>query len=168
MSTASGTVEANRFTRDGKLLVGKGRWLFLDNDTNNVVRQHTGDLLFSPAGLRRWQLVLGNRTAWAERMGVVCGDSYSYTVLPLLAESFRRLVFAQTSTLDHAQIRKERPDVVISILCERFLLEPPRDDRSPSAMELASVKLAQGKCAMPNMGPLWGQETPLRDVSALP
>lgn len=330
VSTASATVEANRFTRDGKLLVGKDGWLFLDNDTNHVVRQHTGDLLFSPVGLRRWQLVLENRTAWVERMGaryffvvppnphtvypekmpddlplsaqrpvtqlmehlasersfarvlylldamlaakrtdfelytpvdthwngrgafvgykllmdevekscavrritddvisyseheqegdlghkvdpprtgrrayahilnrasrlvadncvehtgrmmlmeceeappttcVVCGDSYSYTVLPLLAESFRRLVFAQVPTLDRDLIRKERPDVVISIVNERFLLEPPNDHRSPSTTEIAAVKLAQGRATMPNMGPLWAQEAPLRDPSALP
>ena len=59
---------------------------------------------------------------------VICGDSYAYSMLPFLAESFGRVVFAQLATLDHELVRNERAEVVISITNERFLIDPPRDE----------------------------------------
>ena len=326
-SAASRVVEPNKFKRDGKILVGKDDWLFLDNDTNMVVKQHTGDLLFSPAELRQWQVVLENRTAWVERLGggyfflippnphtvyaekmpddlplspvrpvtqlldrlsssgsfarmlypldvmleekksfglyapvdshwngrgafvgykrliddveqrfpvrrvtdeevgfvdkdmegdlghkadpprtgrrtyahvlrrsarlvadncvehtgrilvtecseapatncVVCGDSFTYAMLPFLAESFRRVVFAQLATVDHGLVRSERAEVVITVVNERFLIEPPQDEGSYSATEWAADKIAKGENSMPDFGPIWGQDAPLVEVPA--
>ncbi len=326
-SAASRPVEPNRFKRDEKILVGKDGWLFLDNDTNMVVKQHTGDLLFAPEELRQWQVVLENRTAWVERLGggyfflvppnphtvyaermpddlplsgvrpvtqlldrlsssgsfatvlypvetmleekrsfdlyssvdshwngrgafvgykcligdierrfsvrrvtdddvgfvdkplegdlghkadpprlghrtyahilrrsarlvadncvehtgrilvtecseapattcVVFGDSFAYAMLPFLAESFRRVVFTQLATLDRELVRSERAEVVISVLNERFLIEPPGDEGAYSAIEWADDKIAKGANSMPNLAPIWGQEAPLVDVPA--
>ena len=50
-------------------MAGKDGWLFLDNDTNMVVKQHTGELLLTPGELQHWQLILENRTSWTERLG---------------------------------------------------------------------------------------------------
>ena len=309
-------------------MAGKDGWLFLDNDTNMVVKQHTGELLLTPGELQHWQLILENRTSWTERRGagywclvppnphtvyaekmpddlplsatrpvtqliehlsasgsyakvlypldvllaakdefdlyapvdthwngrgafiaykrlmaevetrfavnsltdadvaysseelegdlghkvdpprtghrtyayplnrrarlladncversgrtlvmecdaappttcVICGDSYAYSMLPFLAESFGRVVFVQLATLDHELVRNERAEVVISIVNERFLIDPPSDEGSYSAAELAAAKTAKGENSMPDFRPLWGQDAPLADVSAV-
>jgi hypothetical protein len=56
--------------RDGKVVRGKDGWLFLDSDTNFVMRQHTGELLFSQEQLDHWQRLLENRIAWLEKRGI--------------------------------------------------------------------------------------------------
>jgi alginate O-acetyltransferase complex protein AlgJ len=58
------------FKRDGKVLVGKRRRLFLDNDSNEVLRQHTGERRFTPRELEDWRLILENRIAWLSKRGV--------------------------------------------------------------------------------------------------
>jgi hypothetical protein len=58
------------FKRDGKVLVGKRRRLFLDNDSNEVIRQHTGERRFTERQLEDWRLILENRTAWLGKRGV--------------------------------------------------------------------------------------------------
>ena len=54
---------------DNKVLRGRNGRLFLDNDTNFVLAQHSGKLRFSEAQLRQWRFVLETRRAWLERFG---------------------------------------------------------------------------------------------------
>jgi alginate O-acetyltransferase complex protein AlgJ len=63
---------------DGKVLRGKDGWLFLDNDTNRVVAQHTGELQLTPGQLDHWQRLLETRIAWLERAGA----HYFFLVAP--------------------------------------------------------------------------------------
>jgi hypothetical protein len=58
---------------------------------------------------------------------VVFGDSFAYTFLHFLAESFGRLFYVHRPTLDYEAILAERPDVVISVLTERFIIRVPED-----------------------------------------
>ena len=46
---------------DGKVMRGKDGWLFLANDRNAVVNQHTGQFRFSPKDVQRWREVLETR-----------------------------------------------------------------------------------------------------------
>jgi hypothetical protein len=55
---------------DGKVLEGKDGWLFVANDRNDVVGQHTGHTLLTDRELRDWRLVLENRVAWLEKLGI--------------------------------------------------------------------------------------------------
>jgi alginate O-acetyltransferase complex protein AlgJ len=59
------------------------------------------------------------------------GDSCSYDLIRFLAESFGRFTFAHSVTLDRALIERERPDVVISLIAERFLVRVPDDLAAP-------------------------------------
>jgi hypothetical protein len=59
-----------RYTKDDKFVRGKNDRLFLDNDTNEVIRQHTGERLFSRAERRRWRLLLESRSAILGKQGV--------------------------------------------------------------------------------------------------
>jgi alginate O-acetyltransferase complex protein AlgJ len=74
----SAAVGAQLFKRDGKVLVGKRRRLFLDNDSNEVVRQYTGDLQFTHRQLEDWRLILENRIAWLSKRGIL----YQFLVPP--------------------------------------------------------------------------------------
>jgi hypothetical protein len=58
------------FKYDAKVLRGKNGRLFLDNDSNQVLRQYTGDLLFTDSQLRDWRSVLENRIAWLDERGI--------------------------------------------------------------------------------------------------
>ena len=54
---------------DAKVLRGETGRLFLDNDTNDVLSQHSGALRFSQSQLRQWRFVLETRIAWLEKLG---------------------------------------------------------------------------------------------------
>jgi alginate O-acetyltransferase complex protein AlgJ len=81
------------------------------------------------------------------------GDSYSLAILPYLAESFGRLVYAHCPWHDYGLIERERPDVVVSLFAERFLIYIPDDSRGSTLAELARKKVARGS-RRPRM-PMW-------------
>jgi len=59
-------------------LRGKNGWLFLAEDKNQVLRQHSGELLFSDAQLVRWRELLESRVHWLGERGI----SYYHLVIP--------------------------------------------------------------------------------------
>lgn len=59
-------------------LRGKHGWLFLAGDRNQVLRQHSGDLLFSDADLRKWRETVEARQAWLRERGI----PYHFLVAP--------------------------------------------------------------------------------------
>lgn len=75
---AAGPPVVPRYTKDDKYVRGKNGRLFLDNDQNDVVLQHTGERLFTPLELRRWRLLLESRVAILEKLGI----SYFHLVPP--------------------------------------------------------------------------------------
>jgi hypothetical protein len=87
---------------------------------------------------------------------VLFGDSNAAAMLPYLAESFRRFVFAYTQYVDYELIESERPDVVISILAERFLVVVPDDASARNFDEFARARIAEG-ALRPRM-PMWDVE----------
>ena len=54
--------------KDGKVIEGRGR-LYLANDGNHVLEQHSGGVRFSEDELLQWRNLLETRTAWLERRG---------------------------------------------------------------------------------------------------
>jgi hypothetical protein len=76
---------------------------------------------------------------------VLFGDSYSYGILRFLSESFRRFAFAQTVSIDLDVIERERPDVVISLMSERFIVVPPVAVGRGLIAETEAAKRAQGR-----------------------
>jgi alginate O-acetyltransferase complex protein AlgJ len=55
--------------RDGKVVEGLEGRLFLANDANRVLDQHSGVLRLDEDQLRQWRLLLETRSAWLERRG---------------------------------------------------------------------------------------------------
>jgi alginate O-acetyltransferase complex protein AlgJ len=81
-------------------------------------------------------------------------DSYGSQISQFLAESFGRFVFAYSTGLDYELIEREQPDVVVSLMAERFLIKPPTDSVSIAA--LAADKIARGRTRPPL--PYWRAE----------
>ena len=75
---------------------------------------------------------------------VVLGDSYSDALSLYLAASFRKYVYAYTPRMDYDLVREHRPDVVVTVLNERFMITPPDDLRGQSVRELEHEKKAHG------------------------
>jgi hypothetical protein len=73
------------------------------------------------------------------------GDSFAEKLLHVLAESFGHTVFCQMPSLDFQVVQQLRPDIVIGLQNERFLLEVPHDSTAPTQGELAAAKEAQGR-----------------------
>jgi hypothetical protein len=58
---------------------------------------------------------------------VLFGESYAYHMLLFLKETFSRVVYVHTSMLDEVRLEEERPEVVLSVPVERFLVRVPED-----------------------------------------
>lgn len=58
---------------------------------------------------------------------VLFGESFAYFLLPFLKETFQRLVYVHTSMFVGGVLERERPDVVLSLPLERFLVRIPSD-----------------------------------------
>jgi integrase len=67
---------------------------------------------------------------------VLFGDSACFAMLNFLAQSFGRLVFLQTPMVDYELIKREQPDVVVTEMVERFMIEIPIDSVAPSLEQL--------------------------------
>lgn len=73
---------------------------------------------------------------------VVFGESFTPFVLPFLQETFQRLVFVHTSMFATGILEQERPDVVLSLPTERFLIRVPNDAKADA--ELRATALRKG------------------------
>ena len=70
----------------------------------------------------------------------------------VLAESFRRLVYGNISSLDYSLVDEVEPDVVVSTFGERFMVRVPTDVGAPTLEELEAQKRAAGTVFPPSAG----------------
>lgn len=75
---------------------------------------------------------------------LIFGDSFAHMLLPFLAESFGRLVFGHLASLDHTLVEEVRPDIVVSVLNERFLVQVPNDLDGENLAHHEAAKRADG------------------------
>jgi hypothetical protein len=80
---------------------------------------------------------------------LLLGDSYAAGFVPILAESFRRVVLAYVPTLDRALVEEVQPDVVIHEMAERFLISVPDDAAAITHADWEAAKRAQGRVLAP-------------------
>ncbi len=88
-------------------------------------------------------------TAAPECRCLVYGDSFAHRIVPFIAESFSHTVSAHISTLDYELVERERPDLVIGVMNERFLISVPDDLTAQSLDDLAAEKQAAGQVYSP-------------------
>jgi alginate O-acetyltransferase complex protein AlgJ len=75
---------------------------------------------------------------------LVLGDSFSHAMLPFLAETFGRLTFAHLSALDRELVAEVAPQLVVSVMNERFMIRVPSDEGAKSLRDLETEKRARG------------------------
>jgi hypothetical protein len=80
---------------------------------------------------------------------LIHGDSFTEKVLHFMGESFSRVVFCQMPSLDYQMVAAIKPDVVIGILNERFLLQVPYDATAPTLADLEAAKKVAGRVYAP-------------------
>jgi alginate O-acetyltransferase complex protein AlgJ len=94
---------------------------------------------------------------------LVYGDSFAVRVLPFLAESFRRLTFVHMPNLDFDLVTELRPEVVVKIMSERFMIVVPVDLPVRTQAEMAAEKVAAGEVMQPPREPRAGRAISLPD-----
>lgn len=67
-------------------------------------------------------------------------DSYGWKIQRFLAESFSKLYIVHSPLIEHDAMDVFKPDVVISLMAERFLIYTPKDIFDKSALEFAKEK----------------------------
>src|SRR5262249_55872643 len=70
--------QPGRLLKDGKVLRGKEGWLFLAADKNDVLGQHTGEVVLDGAQLDHWRRLLEERQAALASLGA----SFLFVVSP--------------------------------------------------------------------------------------
>ena len=83
----------------------------------------------------------------------VHGDSFAYTMLHFLGESFGRLFFLHRSSFDYDAILTERPRAVVSIATERFIIRVPNDLPYTPFERVVSRRRKQGVVLPPAQDP---------------
>ncbi len=78
---------------------------------------------------------------------LVLGDSYAVRMVPLMAESFQRTIWAH-SYFDYELIREIQPDVVVTVASERGMIVV-QSDTKPGVRQLEAEKQATGDVMNP-------------------
>ena len=92
------------------------------------LRTHTSKLVFDNRISNHGRMMVFESDDDRRPDCVAFGESYANHLLLFLKESFRRLTFIHTSTVDRQLLERERPQVVLTVPLERFMLQVP-DDR---------------------------------------
>ena len=71
---------------------------------------------------------------------VLFTDSYGWKIQRFLAESFSRLYIVHSPLIEHDALDVFKPNVVISLMAERFSIYTPKDIFDKSALEFANEK----------------------------
>lgn len=75
---------------------------------------------------------------------VVFGDSFTYYMLLFMKESFSRLTYIYSATVDFDLVRRLRPDILLYIKSERHHIHVPADIGAKTVQAMAREKRATG------------------------
>ena len=89
---------------------------------------------------------------------LVLGDSFTYAMLRFLSESWRRVTFVHLYTLDPELLDQLRPDLVVTVLNERFHIKPPVDTRAMSAKDWYERKADNGGVMTPSRAEVYSRK----------
>lgn len=117
----------------------KARWLNLERHSvrryaNELVRfKERNNLIDEPHLHSGSHVIFENRTAAAiDKVVVLFGDSFSeyrpQLLTGMLAETYREVHFIWNSNIDDEYVKQVKPDIVLTELAERFMVQLPTDD----------------------------------------
>lgn len=109
------------------------------------LRTHTSSLVADNGVANHGRVMVFEAPGTDRPRAVAFGESFGNHLLVFLKESFSRLVYVHTSMVDRVRLEEERPDVVLSLPLERFLVDVPDDtDAHAKLVEAARRKQAAG------------------------
>jgi hypothetical protein len=121
-----------------------GAKLYPDAVSSEVIRasldRRHGALRFDNKVLNHGRVIILEQESEDLPTCVVFGESFAKNLLIFLQASFRRVVFVHTSMFIREIVERERPDVVLSIPVERFLLRVPDDEHALERLEATAAK----------------------------
>ncbi len=110
------------------------------------LREHRGRLVFDNGVLHHGAVMVFESDRKPAPTAVLMGESYAPHLLLFLKETFSRLVFVHSSTIDRTLLETERPDVLITVPTERFLIALPDDsDARDQLVQTAADKIDSNK-----------------------
>ncbi|HZO60912.1 MAG TPA: hypothetical protein VFB51_14585 [Solirubrobacterales bacterium] len=83
----------------------------------------------------------------------VQGDSFAYTLLHFMAESFGRVFYVHRPTFDYEAILAERPSAVVTVVTERFIIRVPQDLPYVPLARLVGQRIKAGAVLPPAKDP---------------
>jgi hypothetical protein len=86
---------------------------------------------------------------------LLLGDSYCYFIAPFLSECWQRLVLVHAPNLDGEIVDAVKPDIVVTMMAERFLVMVPDDVTGPTMRERELAKREQGRVRNPVLYWIW-------------
>lgn len=111
-----------------------------------ALEDQSSSLIFDNRIHNHGRVMIFDNAAGLSLSCVAFGESFANHLLLFLKESFRRLVFVHSSMLISEVVERERPDVVLSLPLERFLIRVPSDDDALTRLEDAvEVKQSRGE-----------------------
>jgi alginate O-acetyltransferase complex protein AlgJ len=119
----------------------EGRLVPASSEMEPVVREPDRKPVFSALGLRRLEtpehlqvsktretVILANERRPDGPRAIVYRDSFGDYLQPFVSSAFSQTTWLWTRTIDMPLIKRERPDVVIQVVAERFLAQIPYGD----------------------------------------
>jgi alginate O-acetyltransferase complex protein AlgJ len=108
--------------------------------TECVVKQGTAKKVWNNAVTNRGHMSVWVNAKTSLPTCILFTDSYGWKIQRFLAESFSKLFIIHSPLLEHEAIDFLKPDVVVSLMAERFLIYTPKDIFDKSAMQFADEK----------------------------
>lgn len=108
-----------------------------------TLHSHRSRLVFDNQVVNHGRVIIFEQERGGGPTCVLFGESFAQHLVLFLKESFRRLVYVHTSMLVDEIVAVERPDVVISLPVERFLIKVPDDRPGLASLAVTAAKKAE-------------------------
>lgn len=109
-----------------------------------LIRAPQSRLVFDNKRHNRGRLLIYENEQAPDVRAVIFRDSFTETMLPFLAETFRRVTILWNPFVDYDLVEKEKPHLVVNIMAERFLSEVPDDGHRFGHEEIALLRRIRG------------------------
>lgn len=104
---------------------------------------HASRLVFDNQIINHGRVVIFEQEATEGPTCVLFGESFAQHLVLFLKESFRRLVYVHTSMLVDEIIEIEKPEVVVNLPVERFLIKVPDDSSGLAGLAATAAQKAE-------------------------
>jgi alginate O-acetyltransferase complex protein AlgJ len=115
------------------------------------LREHRSRLVFDNQVVNHGRVVIFEQDAGEGPTCVLFGESFAQHLVLFLKESFRRLVYVHTSMLVDEIVEIEKPEIVVNLPVERFLIKVPDDSPGLAGLATSAAEKAERGALGPEM-----------------